>query len=86
MAAPSEPILAHWGRFDRADELYPLEWSKPWSCTVRRRVYVRSTFRAERLWPLIPAFAGLDVDFRFARKQLETIFAGVHDDAERGTR
>ena len=51
-----------------------------------RGVDMRSTFWAKRLRPLVSALGGLDVDFRFARKQLETIFAGVHDDAERGTR
>src|SRR5207249_5719445 len=45
-----------------------------------------STFRAERLWPSIPAFAGLDVDFQFTRKQLERIFPSVRDHSERGTR
>jgi hypothetical protein len=56
------------------------------SCPDCRRINWRSTFRAERLWPFIPAFAGLDVDFQFARKQLESIFAGVRDHAERGAR
>src|SRR5262249_5657066 len=38
------------------------------SCSGCRRINWRSTFRAERLWPFIPAFAGLHVDFQFARK------------------
>src|SRR5207249_9256479 len=45
-----------------------------------------STFRAERLWPSIPAFAGLDVDFQFTRKQLERVFPSVRDHPERGAR
>src|SRR4029079_3083030 len=52
----------------------------------RRRIDGRSTFGAERLWPLIPAFAGLFVNLQFARKQLESILAAVRDNAERGTR
>ena len=48
------------------------------------RVNMRCTFRAKCLWPLVSALGGLDVDFRFAREQPESVFPreGVH--AERG--
>ena len=54
------------------------------ACSDGRRVDMRSIFRAKRLWPLVSAFGGLDVDFRFAREQPESVFPreGVH--AERG--
>jgi hypothetical protein len=49
---------------------------------------MRSTFRAKRLWPLVAAFGGLDVDFRFAREQPESIFPreGVHAECRAGER
>jgi len=54
------------------------------ACSDGCRVDMRSTFRAKRLWPLVSAFGGLDVNFRFAREQPESVFPreGVH--AERG--
>ena len=54
------------------------------ACSDGHRVDMRSTFRAKRLWPLVSAFGGLDVNFRFAREQPESVFPreGVH--AERG--
>src|SRR5215831_1308052 len=50
------------------------------ACSDRRCVDMRSTFRAKRLWPFVAAFGGLDVDFRLARKQPESVFPreGVH--------
>jgi hypothetical protein len=56
------------------------------SFTNGRRINWRSTFRAERLWSLVPAFAGFDVDFQFARAQFERVFPSVCDDAKRGSR
>ena len=46
----------------------------------------RSTFWTERLRSLVPALAGLDVGFQFAREQRESIFPRVCDCAERGAR
>ena len=34
------------------------------ACSDGHRVDMRSTFRAKRLWPLVSAFGGLDIDFR----------------------
>jgi hypothetical protein len=47
---------------------------------------MRSTFRAKRLWPLVSALGGLDVDFRFARKQSESVVPrkGVHAECRAG--
>src|SRR5262249_33852319 len=56
------------------------------SCPNRRRINWRSTFRAERLWPFIPALAGLDVSFQFAREQPESTFPSIRDHAKRGAR
>src|SRR5215468_8730845 len=58
------------------------------ACSDRRRVDMRSTFRAKRLWPLVAAFGGLDVDFRFAREQPESVFSreGVHAECRAGER
>jgi hypothetical protein len=49
---------------------------------------MRSTFRAKRLWPLVAAFGSLDVDFRFAREQPESVFPreGVHAECRAGER
>ena len=56
------------------------------TCSVGRRVDMRSTFRAKRLWSLVPAFGNLDVDFRFAREQPESAFPceGVHAERRAG--
>jgi hypothetical protein len=50
------------------------------ACSGRRGVDWRPTFRAKRLRSLVSAFAGLDVDFRFAREQPESALPseGVH--------
>ena len=56
------------------------------TCSDGRRVNMRSTFRAKRLRPLVSALGGLDVDFRFARKQPESVFPceGVHAERRAG--
>src|SRR4051812_16000696 len=54
--------------------------------TSGRRVNWRSTLWAKRLRPLIPTFAGFDVDFQLAREQFERVFSRVRVHAERGSR
>ena len=56
------------------------------ACSGRGRVDVRATFRAKRLWPLVAAFSGLDIDFWLAREQPESIFPrkGVHAECRPG--
>ena len=57
-----------------------------WSFTNSGRIDRRPTFRAERLGPLIPTLAPLDVNLKLAREQLEGIFARQCDCTKRGAR
>ena len=79
MAERSDTTTAYAGRPGRVDEWSPHGWRKPWGLLRRP-----SRRYAKRLRPLVSGFGGLDVNFRFAREQPESVFPreGVH--AERG--